>query len=216
MISSAISEIKPSTINGCWKPALHQIVQKENSDSSGETLHNHILNIAHIIGGEGFDDLNSQDLDELFQEPTLTEAELIEIINEPYEDTIVNEDAENYPEDSSPNISVTDVQQGLDLAKKLELHFMEIDPSLSRKRTFQRNLKTCLGPYLKFLNTTENKRVPSSNISYENVSSDEEFLPPRRKRIRILDDDSDQEISIDKDPLPIQGKTNQSSESDSG
>ncbi|GFS71020.1 hypothetical protein NPIL_143721 [Nephila pilipes] len=102
-------------------------------------------------GGEGLDSFNSLDFEEFWYT-----AHQIEIINNSHRDTIANE--ENYHEDSSSNISVIDVKQGLNL---------------------------------KFLHATENKRGPTSKISYENVSSEEEFLPPQSKRIYILEDDSD-------------------------
>lgn len=118
----------------------------------------------------------------MFHKPKLTEADPIKIIKESYEDTIANENSKNYSEDYFFNISITDVKQGLDIAKKLQFIFLETDPSLSCKRTFQQNLKTCLDPYMKVLNTMENKRGLSSNINYENFSRDE-FLLPRINKI---------------------------------
>ncbi|GFT11003.1 hypothetical protein NPIL_451141 [Nephila pilipes] len=155
-------KIKPSTINGSWKPVeLPQTVQKENSDPSGKALTDQILDIAHKIDGEGFSNLNSQYLHILFQEPILTKVDRLEIINEPCENAIANEEAQNYTGDSSSNISNTDVNISVKfgLSNEIKLRFRKIDTSLSCKRTFQQNLKICLGQHLKCLKNKSLKRV---------------------------------------------------------
>ena len=78
-VSSACSEIKPSTLTACWKPLLPQIVQTGNDISLPVT---EIVNIASCLSGEGFADINHQDVEELLQEETLDEEELMELIDD--------------------------------------------------------------------------------------------------------------------------------------
>ncbi|GFQ84486.1 tigger transposable element-derived protein 1 [Trichonephila clavata] len=60
-VSSACTEIKPSTLNACWKPLLPQMVQAIQDDSTISLPVTEIVNIASLLSNEEFA-VNHQDV----------------------------------------------------------------------------------------------------------------------------------------------------------
>ena len=143
-VSSACAEIKPSTLTACWKPLLPQIVQTGNDISLPVT---EIVNIASRLSGEGFADINHQDVEELLQEETLDEEELMELIDDAStSNALIDENMDN---EWVPNFY--DVKKGLNLGKELELHFTQTGPSTVHSAKFKRELRNCLALYREVL-----------------------------------------------------------------
>ncbi|KAF8789776.1 Tigger transposable element-derived protein 1 like protein [Argiope bruennichi] len=141
--SSACAEIKPSTLNACWKPLLPQTVQAIQDDSTISLPVTEIVNIASRLSDEEFA-VNHQDVRELvLGEETLDEEGLMELIDAPTSNALVNEWV--------PNLDLQDVKKGLNLAKELELHFIQTDHSTVRSAKFKRELRNCLAPYREVL-----------------------------------------------------------------
>ncbi|KAI4478906.1 hypothetical protein M0802_014484 [Mischocyttarus mexicanus] len=63
-VSSACAEIKPTTLNACWKPLLPQMVQAIQDDSTISLPVTEIVNIASRLGDEEFA-VNHQNVREL-------------------------------------------------------------------------------------------------------------------------------------------------------
>ena len=132
-------------VNACWKPLLPQMVQIENDISASVT---EILSIASGLSGEGFADLSHEDVEELLRKESLNEEELLLFIDASTSNVSVEENADN---ESVTNVTLDHVKNGLDLAKQLELHFTQNDPSTVRSGKFKRELQNCLAPYKKLL-----------------------------------------------------------------
>ena len=123
-LSSACAEIKPSTLNACCKPLLPQMVQAIQDDSTFSLPVTEIVNIASRSSDEEFT-VNHQDVRELvLGEETLDEEELMELIDAPASNALVNENMEN---EWVPNLNLQDVKKGLNLAKELELNFIQFN-----------------------------------------------------------------------------------------
>jgi hypothetical protein len=187
-LSSACAEIKPSTLNACWKPLLPHIVQTIQDDSTISLQVTEIVNIASRLGDEELA-VNHQDVRELvLREETLDEEELMELIDAPTSNALVNENKEY---EWVPNLDLKDVKKGLNLAKELELHFIQADSSTVRSAKFKRELRNCLAPYREVLVDLE-KKATIENQCGEGPSG-EGILPIKRTQVRPLISDSEDE-----------------------
>ncbi|CAK9810812.1 Tigger transposable element-derived protein 1 [Anthophora plagiata] len=187
-VSSACAEIKPSTLNACWKPLLPQMVQAIQDDSTISIPVKEIVNIASRLSDEEFA-VNHQDVRELvLGEETLDEEELMELIDASTSNALVNENMEN---EWVPNLDLQDVKKGLNLAKELELHFIQTDHSTVRSAKFKRELRNCLAPYREVLVELEKKATIENQC--EDKPSEEDIFPIKRRRVRRLIFDSEDE-----------------------
>lgn len=135
-VGSALREIKPSTLNACWRPVWPECVTKPMR--SQDLMDNsEIFMLAHAIGGEGFSDLTDTDVEELINEPGLADAELVELV----------EDNKNSAESDDMEISEENLNKGLEIAEQLENHFVQHDPYVERAVSFRNDLKYCLARY---------------------------------------------------------------------
>ncbi|GFR07239.1 tigger transposable element-derived protein 1 [Trichonephila clavata] len=64
-VSSACAEIKPSTLNECWKPLLPEMVQAIQDDSTISVPVTEIVNIASRLSDEEFA-VSHQDVKDLY------------------------------------------------------------------------------------------------------------------------------------------------------
>lgn len=126
LVSLACKEIKMSTFNAAWKPLLPQMVGKRNVIPFAEEQYSRIVSAAFRLGGEGFEDLNIQDVRELFEEQSLTEEELIEYVNTCTSNTPLD-NIKGVNEELSPEINVNGIEKIIDFAKQLELCILEND-----------------------------------------------------------------------------------------
>ncbi|XP_063994254.1 tigger transposable element-derived protein 1-like [Diachasmimorpha longicaudata] len=187
-VSSACAEIKPSTLNACWKALLPQMVQAIQDDSTISLPVTEIVNIASRLNDEEFA-VNHQDVRELvLGEETLDEEELMELIDGHTSNALVNENKEN---EWVPKLDLQDVKKGLNLAKELELHFIETDHSTVRSAKFKRELRICLAPSREILVELEKKATIQNQC--EDQPSEEDILPIKRRRVKRLISDSEDE-----------------------
>ncbi|XP_030385600.1 tigger transposable element-derived protein 1-like [Scaptodrosophila lebanonensis] len=102
----------------------------------------------------------------------------------------------SYSEDPF-KLDVNLIQEGLQLANKLEYHFVTNDPNVERAAQFQRELNSCMGRYKELYNevaTIGQQRPTVTNVEAEqarespvqNYSRDDSDF--KRKRIRVTDD----------------------------
>lgn len=78
-IDASWNEVKPSTINACWRRIWPEVVEKENTVPPLHKEEEEIVLLAHQIGGEGFDDMGQQEINELLNshEQELSEEDLL-------------------------------------------------------------------------------------------------------------------------------------------
>ena len=162
--------------------------------------YNRIISVASNLEGDGFSDMNV-DVRELFEEQTLDEEELIELLNTSTSNYAG--DSENINNTSVPHLNLIDLEEGIALAKKLENFFVEKDPLIVRSGKFKRELESSLAPYREILTELQdrNRQAIATTDNVDNVcndgeiNSEEEFQPNlrKKKRLTVIFDESDDE-----------------------
>lgn len=165
------------------------MVQAIQDDSTISLPLTEIVNIASRLSDEGFV-VNRQDVEELvLGEETLDEEELMELIDAPTPNALVNENKDN---EWVTNLDLHDVKKGLNLAKELEIHFIQTDRSTVRSAKFKRELRNCLALYREGLVELEKKTQIENQ--HEDESKEEDIRPIKRRRVRRLILDSEDEF----------------------
>lgn len=170
IISLSLKELKITTLNRCWKKIWPAAVVLGSAHESGEKEIGAILECARLVGGEGFVDMAIEDIQDLLVEQEIGEADLVEMASEPQ----INEIDSSSDEYNEVNIlTLKKLQEGLDLAKKLELLFLDADPCAERSRKFKRELQNCLSPYQEIYNNLERTRKQGKITDFFKVSTGE-------------------------------------------
>ena len=199
-VGVALSELKPSTLNACWRPIWPGCVKTNHVSPNTTELHSDIITVAHAIGREGFEELTIENVAELTADKVLNEEEILEIVLEEH----VHSKESSDDEEGGP-ITANSILEGLQLANKLGNHFLTNDHNVERAVQFQRDLTACMAHYqesYKELTKTKSQQSITEfmfktsepvnlvrNTSPLNISSDEsDFVPNMRKRVRLLPD----------------------------
>ncbi|XP_023229771.1 uncharacterized protein LOC111630011 [Centruroides sculpturatus] len=103
-----------------------------------------VVEIAKSLGGEGFDDMIAQDIQELLVEEEIYEAGLVEMISGIHDNS---EDDSTAEDKEVKKFTLQNIKKGLGLAEQLESYFLNEDPSNERSTKFKRELHKCLAPY---------------------------------------------------------------------
>ncbi|XP_055617943.1 tigger transposable element-derived protein 1-like [Toxorhynchites rutilus septentrionalis] len=171
-IGKALSSMKSKTLNSCWKPLWPECVKAGSTDPSN-VEESEILILAHAIGGKGFKDMDSRDVEELLEDTEIEDDELMQslVTSEPLED------------DEDRDIKPCDIEDGNKLADTLVKHFMEKDPCVERAVSFRNDLKLCMLRYNRL-----NEKTQPTVIDED----DEDFsLPLERRRSRPISSDEE-------------------------
>lgn len=145
IIALSLKEVMPSTLNRCWKNVWPESVQSRNMIELSENGISEIVEIAKSVRGEGFDDMTIEDIQELLIEKDIDKMDPVEMalgINQ-----IDSEDDSTDENSELQNFTLKSIQEGINLGKKLELYFLNADPSIERSTKFKRELEKCLAPY---------------------------------------------------------------------
>ena len=201
-IALSVTQIKPSTLNACWKNAWPECLQNGGAIQTSQ-LSNQIITLAQNIGGEGFDTFNENDIGELLIDEPLNDDDVIAISLEPVENAESTQNDDN-PEIESRSLTAKIIQEGLLLCDKLENHFLTYDPNSERAFKFQRELQRIMTGYrelrkeltkgLSQKSITDylvvKQTLPNDETEIDSTvnvsSSDEKDIQPVRKRARIL------------------------------
>ena len=70
-IALSYTAIKQTTLNSCWKKLWSNVVKNEHSISTLNDEYSQIVQMAHSLGGEGFDDFTDDDIAELMADKEL-------------------------------------------------------------------------------------------------------------------------------------------------
>lgn len=206
-VGKALAELKPSTLNSCWKNIWPDCVKSKDPDIHNNDEFADIITLAHTIGGDGFDDLSSADIEELLVDQSLSENEIIDLSIETHHN---NAQSDNDEEDI-PVLNATLIKEGLDIARNLGNHFEQHDPDKERAAKFQRELKLLTSSYrelykglsriqtqslitdfipktndLSTIKNTDNNRDIISQNDEQNRSSESSDIAALRKRKRLL------------------------------
>ncbi|GLV40948.1 hypothetical protein CBL_08522 [Carabus blaptoides fortunei] len=202
IISLSLKELKTSTLNACWKKIWALSVGIENDRESSENEIVSILNLGRTIGGEVFDDMNMQDVQDLFMEEEIAEEHLLEMASvDPF--LQIDNDKKISDEDYEiKELNLKKLQEGINLAKNLEF-FLNADECAERSLKFKRKLEECLFPYQTVYNdllrntkqtkiTDVLKRAESANDITDSESEDDINIKST-KRLHLVVSSSDEE-----------------------
>uniref|UniRef100_A0A1B0AAH7 Uncharacterized protein n=1 Tax=Glossina pallidipes TaxID=7398 RepID=A0A1B0AAH7_GLOPL len=108
-----------------------------------QTLTAYIAEIANGIGGDGFEQIESRDIQELLesQDEDLTETDLEEMLNSRPIDGEASTTTENV------TFNLKSLSEGLRMANELCDFFMNIDPSMERSLIFKRKIANATAAY---------------------------------------------------------------------
>lgn len=151
-IKESINEVKPSTINASWRKLWPEVVGDVagNMDGIGAQVVDSILEIAHNVEGEGFSQIDHQDVQDMIQgdNQELTVEELEELM------IPQNEEAKQIDDDEDPDdprtmtrFSPQSVGEILRMATQLSDHVLQTDPLMERALRFKRKLQNLMLPY---------------------------------------------------------------------
>lgn len=143
LVNLSLKEIKVSTLNRCWRKLWPEVVRSNEIEVPKRGFQD-ILDLAHLIEGEGFDDMANDDLQELFVDNEIDDESLLEIA--------VNEANNSKSDDSSseetvPSLTIEKLQEGFAYASNLESCFINADPVIERRLKFKNDLEKILMPY---------------------------------------------------------------------
>ncbi|GFW79865.1 uncharacterized protein TNCV_3898661 [Trichonephila clavipes] len=112
-------------------------------------LKDEIINLAHEIGGDGFNTFNHDDIDELLVDDALSDNDIIDLTLDLYitVDGVVGLEGDNDEEEKSTPLTGKLIQEDLQLCSKLENHFHINDLNSERASKLQRELQNCLSGY---------------------------------------------------------------------
>ncbi|GFU87891.1 tigger transposable element-derived protein 1 [Trichonephila clavipes] len=214
-VAPASAQIRPRTLNACWKKIWPACVT-DNTTTQTSTLSDEIINLAHEIGGDGFNTFSHDDIDELLVDDALSDNDIIDLTLDLTVDGVVGLEGNNDEEEKSTPLTGKLIQEGLQLCSKLENHFLINAPNSERASKLQRELQNCMSGYRELYKkikesssqsvitdyivrkgrATQNENevcenpwpLPQISIA-ETVSSDDEGdLEPLRKRCKPLSD----------------------------
>ncbi|XP_017761859.1 PREDICTED: tigger transposable element-derived protein 1-like [Eufriesea mexicana] len=187
IISLSLKELKPSILNACWEKIWPEVVRVNCLAST--TKMDHVMSVDRSLA-EDVTELNNSDQD-------LDEEELIQLAE--FDSTSTNQESSlEIPSVQDRHFSLKTLNEGLELARKLEEYFTNNDPSRNRSDEFKEKLRNCLVPYVELKRSLENRknefmeRREDTRLKEENSrgeagdSSIYEITEPRRKRRRSL------------------------------
>ncbi|GFW65928.1 tigger transposable element-derived protein 1 [Trichonephila clavipes] len=188
----------------------------DNTITQTSTLSDEIINLAHEIGGDGFNTFSHDDIDELLVDDVLSDNDIIDLSLDLTVHGVVGLESDNDEEEKSIPLTGKSIQEGLQLCSKLENHFLINDPNFERAPKLQRELQNCMSGYRELYKkiieslsqslitdyivrkgrATQNENevcenlwpLPQISIAETVSSEDEGNLEPLRKRCKPLSD----------------------------
>ncbi|GFV40879.1 tigger transposable element-derived protein 1 [Trichonephila clavipes] len=207
-----------SLTNFKWllEKGLASMCDRQYNHSNIDTLSDEIINLAHEIGGDGFNTFSHDDIDEFLVDDALSDNDIIDLTLDLTVDGVVGLEGGNDEEEKSTPLTGKLIEEGLQLCSKLENHFLINDSNSERASKLQRELQNCMSGYRELYKkikessskslitdyivrkgrATQNENevcenpwpLPQISIA-ETVSSDDEGdLEPLRKRCKPLSD----------------------------
>ncbi|GFU78854.1 tigger transposable element-derived protein 1 [Trichonephila clavipes] len=147
-VASASAQIRPGTLNACWKKIWPACVT-DNTTTQTSALSDEIINLAHEIGGDGFNTFSQDDIDELLVDDALRNNDIIDLTLDLTVHGVVGLEGDNDEEEKSTPLTGKLIQEGLQLCSKLENHFLINDPNSERASKLQSELQNCMSGYRK-------------------------------------------------------------------
>lgn len=171
-VALAYTEIRQSTLQGCWKKLWPAVCESSVSLETLEQQYSEIINLANSIGGEGFDDFSETDILQLMADEELDAGDLVDMVNQ--QSQTVN-DAE---EENAERVDLTTktITEGLEMGRKLANHFLKNDPNVERAVAFQRHITQGLAQYVEVYKELNNKSTQLLITNFTCVSKRPELV----------------------------------------
>ncbi|XP_058445079.1 tigger transposable element-derived protein 1-like [Malaya genurostris] len=178
-IGTALKAMKMSTLNNCWKSLWPECVEHD-----GKTLFDdrEIILLAHAVGGTGFDNFTSSDINELLEDTVISDEDLC---------TDVIDDVE---EEEIGQMNADQIRKGIAMCNAADAHFINVDHNTARAISFRSDMKYCIARYEEELKNLEKSTVTETSSLRDSRSNDDEVenltcaIPGRRRRV-IYDSD---------------------------
>ncbi|GFW61383.1 tigger transposable element-derived protein 1 [Trichonephila clavipes] len=145
-VASASAQIRSRTLNACWKK-IWPVCVTDNTTTQTSTLSDEIINLAHEIGGDGFNTFSHDDIDELLVGDALSDNDIIDLTLDLTVDGVVGLEGDNDEEEKSTPLTGKLIQEDLQLCSKVENHFLINAPNSKRASKLQRELQNCMSGY---------------------------------------------------------------------
>ncbi|XP_055377932.1 tigger transposable element-derived protein 1-like [Condylostylus longicornis] len=171
--------------------------------------YSNIIELAHAIGGEDFQDLNEEDIIKTMTDQELDEDELIEIVSKTRQKSESDVEAE-IDECEKHLFTAKIVREGLALGKKLGNYFQQHDPNVERALQFQRKINEVLAQYeeelkdlrqkksqlliTEFISKSHRTEIVSEESCVEILSSDDSEIKQFNKTRLIVESDSENSL----------------------
>uniref|UniRef100_A0A1A9Z8M8 DDE-1 domain-containing protein n=1 Tax=Glossina pallidipes TaxID=7398 RepID=A0A1A9Z8M8_GLOPL len=143
-IKELLEELNPHTLKSCWKEMWPALTAENDEESvQVQTLTANIAEIANGIGRDGFEQIESSDIQESLesQDEDLTETDL--------EEMLISQCIEEGVSTSTGNVTfnLKNLSEGLRMANELCDFFMNIVRSLERSLIFKRQIANATAAY---------------------------------------------------------------------
>ncbi|GFV88747.1 tigger transposable element-derived protein 1 [Trichonephila clavipes] len=162
-VASASSQIRPRTLNVCWKK-IWSACGTDNTTTQTSTLSDEIINLAHEIGGDGFNTFSHDDIDVLLVDDALSDNDIIDLTLDLTADGVVGLEGDNDEEEKSTPLTGKLIQEGLQLCSKLENHFLISDPNSERALNYNMSCRTACLDIVNYIK--KNKRILIAKFNY--------------------------------------------------
>ncbi|XP_051784731.1 tigger transposable element-derived protein 1-like [Erpetoichthys calabaricus] len=136
-IQKALQEMKPATINASWKKLWPEVVYDDKGFTLAEIQHSAVqkaVQLAAILGGEGFADMTTDDVNELLDchSQPLTDEDLEELMKSASEEEEEEEQQETEEVVSPTGLTLERLAEICRLAKDLQEQSQEWDDDMVR------------------------------------------------------------------------------------
>ena len=151
LIHKALQDMKKETLNACWKNLWPEIVHDYNGFSPDKIQHNAVnrsVELAKSIGGEGFDDITYEDINDLIDAHSqpLTDEDLTELTKSASEEETM--DQENLSgEDEDEGLTLERLAELISKAKNLQETAKSWDPYMVRSLQFSNAIDSAMLTY---------------------------------------------------------------------
>ncbi|GFW63792.1 hypothetical protein TNCV_3744001 [Trichonephila clavipes] len=94
------AQIRPRTLNACCKKDfIRPACVTDNTTTQTSTLSDEIINLAHEIGGDGFNTFSHDDIDELLVDDALSDNDIIDLTLDLTVDGVIGLECDNDEEE---------------------------------------------------------------------------------------------------------------------
>jgi hypothetical protein len=145
-IGASLKELKPSTINGCWRNIWPEAVEKSSSVPDLTDDLQEIMSIARNVGGEGFEDMSSSDIEEVINADIdeLGEDNLEELLQDSESDAESEEEVEIV---QKSKMTEKVLIQALEMIRESADFLFANDHNLERSIRAKREIEIAVAPY---------------------------------------------------------------------